>query len=206
MSRHERRSVATKLFRSRWHSEKTNQVVSESYLDQASFVRSFSNVIPGNVLILWSGRPGSNRRRPAWEKGRQLYLKHLFVSGTLIRLTQALAVSTTSFLQPCNRGTNEVHSNVLLTSMNMPDIPWARNRDRGKSRDSPPPTPPDMRVRIRRFGWLGNRRHSQSRNPKRVEVSIGQRDAERGRVRQTPGSMSATGRFSGQISAHTPLA
>ncbi len=22
-----------------------------------------------NLLILWSGRPGSNRRRPAWEAG-----------------------------------------------------------------------------------------------------------------------------------------
>ena len=71
-----------------------------------------------NLLILWSGRPGSNRRRPAWEKVRQLYLKHLFVSETLIRLTQALAVSTTSFLQPSNRGTNEVHPNVLLASIN----------------------------------------------------------------------------------------
>src|ERR1700738_2545626 len=29
--------------------------------------------------------------------------------------------------------------------------PVARNRDRGKSRDFAPPTPPDVRVRIRRF-------------------------------------------------------
>jgi hypothetical protein len=34
------------------------------------------------------------------------------------------------------------------------------NRDRGKLRGSPPPTPPDMRVRIRRFGGLSNRFHS----------------------------------------------
>jgi hypothetical protein len=81
VSRHERRSVATKLFRSRWHSEKTNQVVSESYLDQASFVRSFSNVIPGKSLILWSGRPGSNRRRPAWEVGVLLKIKNICDHG-----------------------------------------------------------------------------------------------------------------------------
>ena len=80
-------------------------------------------------MILWSGRPGSNRRRPAWEKVRQLYLKHLVVSETLIRLTQALAVSTTSFLQPCNRGTNEVHPNVLLASIQLPNIPWATNNN-----------------------------------------------------------------------------
>ena len=78
------------------------------------------------LLILWSGRPGSNRRRPAWEEVGQLYLKHLFVSETLIRLTQALAVSTTSLFQPPNRGTNEVHPNVLLTWVNLPNIPWAK--------------------------------------------------------------------------------
>ena len=32
------------------------------------------------------------------------------------------------------------------------------NRDRGKPRGSAPPTPPDMRVRIRRFGGLSNHR------------------------------------------------
>ena len=55
-----------------------------------------------------------------------------------------------------------------------------RDRDRGKPHSSAPPTPPDMRVRIRRFGELSDRFHSQSRNPERVEVSIGQCDAERG--------------------------
>ena len=84
------------------------------------------DILP-KLLILWSGRPGSNRRRPAWEKVRQLYLKHLFVSETLFRLTQVLAVSMTSFLQPCNRGTNEVHPNVLLASVILQNIPWARN-------------------------------------------------------------------------------
>jgi len=91
------------------------------------------------LLKTWSGRPGSNRRRPAWEKGRQLYLKHLFVSETLIRLTQALAVSTTSFLQPCNRGTNEVHPNVLLASIQLPSIPRARNDNGSRWRASHQP-------------------------------------------------------------------
>src|SRR5712691_4503283 len=85
-------------------------------------------------------------------------------------------------------------------------IPRWLNRDRGKLRGSPPPTPPDMRVRIRRFGGLSNRVHSSSRNPKRVEVSVGQRDAERRRVRQPPRSEGATSRLSGQVFAHIPLA
>jgi len=33
-----------------------------------------------------------------------------------------------------------------------------KNRDRGKPRGFSPPTPPDMRVRIRRFGELSNQR------------------------------------------------
>ena len=42
------------------------------------------------------------------------------------------------------------------------------NRDRGESRDSSPPTPPDVRVRIRRFGGLSRPRHrdgSQAKGP-----------------------------------------
>jgi hypothetical protein len=34
----------------------------------------------------------------------------------------------------------------------------AGNRDRGEPHDSAPPTPPDMRVRIRRFGELSHKR------------------------------------------------
>ena len=80
------------------------------------------------------------------------------------------------------------------------------NRDRGKPHSSTPPTPPDMRVRIRRFGRLSNRFHSQSGNPERVEVGIGQGDAERGRVRQPPWSMSAARRLRGQVGSHIPSA
>ena len=40
------------------------------------------------LLILWSGRPGSNRRRPAWEFVTPLNLQHFRVSGAFSRLTQ----------------------------------------------------------------------------------------------------------------------
>src|SRR5678816_865400 len=40
------------------------------------------------LLISWSGRPDSNRRRPAWEHGTSLCLQHLRVSDALFRLTQ----------------------------------------------------------------------------------------------------------------------
>jgi len=78
--------------------------------------------------------------------------------------------------------------------------------DRGEPHSSSPPTPPDMRVRIRRFGGLSDRLHSQSWNPERVEVGIGQCDAERRRVRQPPRTMIAARRLSGQVGVHIPTA
>jgi hypothetical protein len=48
--------------------------------------------------------------------------------------------------------------------------------------------------------------HSQAWNPERVEVSIRQRNAERGRVRQPPRAEGATRRLSGKVWTHTPLA
>ena len=46
----------------------------------------------------------------------------------------------------------------LNRNLNTATVPWGdgrtENRDRGKPRGSTPPTPPDMRVRIRRFGGL----------------------------------------------------
>jgi hypothetical protein len=50
-----------------------------------------------------------------------------------------------------------------------------RNRDRGRPRDLAPPTPPYMRVRIRRFGRLSFG-YCQSRNPQRIKIGIGQGD------------------------------
>jgi hypothetical protein len=52
----------------RWHSNEKNKAFIDSNLDQSSFCDVFSGLILRNLLILWSGRPGSNRRRPAWEK------------------------------------------------------------------------------------------------------------------------------------------
>src|SRR4051812_36018921 len=40
------------------------------------------------LLILWSGRPGSNRRRPAWECVTSTNLNNLRVSDALSRLSQ----------------------------------------------------------------------------------------------------------------------
>jgi hypothetical protein len=36
----------------------------------------------GKLLILWSGRPGSNRRRPAWEYDGRLQIKTMLFLDT----------------------------------------------------------------------------------------------------------------------------
>ena len=46
--------------------------VSRQNLDATSFTKPLSVIILCKLLILWSGRPGSNRRRPAWETCRCL--------------------------------------------------------------------------------------------------------------------------------------
>src|SRR6516162_7295789 len=64
------------------------------------------------------------------------------------------------------RGRNPVVS--ATPASRGPRKPARYNRDRGKSRDSSPPTPPDVRVRIRRFGGLSRPRHrdgSQAKGP-----------------------------------------
>lgn len=47
---------------------------------------------------------------------------------------------------------------------------------------------------------------NESRNPERVEVCIKQRDAERGRVRQSPWTVRASRRLRGQVCSHIPSA
>jgi hypothetical protein len=49
--------------------------------------------------------------------------------------------------------------NVSILPMHS-GVSSAIDRDRGKPHGSAPPTPPDMRVRIRRFGEVSNRVHS----------------------------------------------
>src|ERR1700722_5493549 len=58
----------------------------------------------------------------------------------------------------------------------------AAHRDRGESHLSAPPTPPDMRVRIRRFGRIELGTSEQPWNPKLIEVGVGKRIAQRGAV------------------------
>ena len=77
--------------------------------------------------------------------------------------------------------------------------------DIGRLSPAFPVTPPDMRVRIRRFGGLGYRPNSQSRNPERVEIGIGQCEMEPRRVRQPPRTASASRRFGGENLAHAPF-
>ncbi len=52
---------------------------------------------------------------------------------------------------------SETYTYCLLIDIRIPDneIAWDhRNRDRGEPHGSTPPTPPCVRVRTRRFGWL----------------------------------------------------
>ena len=65
-------------------------------------------------------------------------LQNLGVSGTLFRLSQALAESTTSLIQPCNRGTNEVH--VLPTLISLRNTSWAGNSNGSRWSASHQPT------------------------------------------------------------------
>ena len=69
------------------------------------------------LLILWSGRRGSNPRRPAWEQVGWMCLQQLSVSGALYRLTASLAKSAFSSLTPSNRGFFEVQCTVIRTSI-----------------------------------------------------------------------------------------
>src|SRR3954468_10204658 len=69
------------------------------------------------LLKRWSGRRGSNPRRPAWEQVGWMCLQQLSVSGALYRLTASLAKSAFSSLTSSNRGFFEVHFDVIPTSI-----------------------------------------------------------------------------------------
>src|SRR3954468_22922247 len=75
------------------------------------------------LLKRWSGRRGSNPRRPAWEQVGWMCLQQLSVSGALYRLTASLAKSAFSSLTPSNRGFIKVHFVVIRTSI-LRGIPW----------------------------------------------------------------------------------
>ena len=57
------------------------------------------------------------------------------------------------------------------------------NRHRGKGRPFAPATPPDMRVRIRRFSSVELERREQAWNAERVKVRNGKRERQRRAVR-----------------------
>jgi hypothetical protein len=68
-------------------------------------------------LKRWSGRRGSNPRRPAWEQVGWMCLQQLSVSGALYGLTASLAISAFSSPTPSNRGFFEVQCTVIRTSI-----------------------------------------------------------------------------------------
>src|SRR5216684_2281010 len=63
------------------------------------------------------------------------------------------------------------------------------NRDRGEPRGSAPPTPPYVRVRIRRFGGLSSTLGHQGCDAKRGEEGLREGNVERGAVAQPPRAM-----------------
>jgi hypothetical protein len=134
---------------------------------------------------------------------RMPLIRFLFISPYVC---STLLSDPASRRRPCASLSLHLHQVVKRTFTFELSNMLGTHRDRGKPHSSAPPTPPDMRVRIRRFGGLSDGFHGQSRNPERVEVSIGQCDAERGRVRQPPRTMIAPRRLSGQVGVHSPTA
>src|SRR5258705_7831508 len=75
------------------------------------------------------------------------------------------------------------------------------NRDRGERCGSTPPTPPYIRVRIRRFGGLRGMAGREGRKAERGEGGIGQYDGERGAVADPPRAVGTTGALGRQVLA-----
>jgi len=69
---------------------------------------------------------------------------------------------------------------------------FSANRHRGTGRPASPATPPDMRVRIRRFGGL-SRPHDHRRESELSKVSIRQSDGQCGRVCDAPRAVRTPG-------------
>src|SRR5829696_10565637 len=67
------------------------------------------------------------------------------------------------------------------------------DRDRGEPRGSAPPTPPYVRVRIRRFGGLSAGLGAHGGQTKRPEEGFGERKGESGAVAEPPGAMRGAG-------------
>src|SRR5712691_4962389 len=79
---------------------------------------------------------------------------------------------------------------------------YSVNRDRGEPRGSAPPTPPYVRVRIRRFGRLDSRFGFQGCETERGgEEGFGQGNVERGARAEPPRAMWAAGGSCRQLPA-----
>src|SRR5215210_9250556 len=74
----------------------------------------------------------------------------------------------------------------------------AHNRDRGEPCGSAPPTPPYVRVRIRRFGGLSAGLGAHGGQTERPEKGFGEGTGESGAVTEPPGAMPGTGGLSRQ--------
>src|SRR3954463_11716895 len=72
------------------------------------------------------------------------------------------------------------------------------NRDRGEPRGSAPPTPPYIRVRIRRFGGLSAGLDAHGGQTERPEEGFGESKGESGAVAEPPGTMRGAGGLSRQ--------
>src|SRR5260370_33130256 len=80
------------------------------------------------------------------------------------------------------------------------------NRDRGEPHDSSPPTPPYVRVRIRRFGGLCEPRCRDGSQAEGTEEAVWQCLGKRGAVCEPPKAMWAAGGVRRPVPAATPAA
>jgi hypothetical protein len=78
-------------------------------------------------------------------------------------------------------------------------------RHRGGGHSLPPATPPDMRGRIRRFGWIELLPDTQPRKAKRVEVGDRIRDMQCLVFRDSPRTMRTPSGFCRQFKSHASL-
>src|ERR1700694_5770655 len=79
--------------------------------------------------------------------------------------------------------------------------PGADNRDRGEPRGSTPPTPPYVRVRIRRFGGLSSTFGDQGCDAERSEEGMWQSNVQRRAGAEPPRAMWAAGGSCRQVPA-----
>src|SRR6266568_2746441 len=85
-------------------------------------------------------------------------------------------------------------------------LPSSANRHRGSGHPLSPATPPDLRVRIRRFSSVELEHIEQPRKTERIEVSNRKGGLQGRAVGQTPGTMRAASGLSRKGRSDVPLA